>query len=162
MWDVLRFEVFFRAVLVGELDRDVTTRSEILEVEGRDAVLFANLVVVGGVDERERQDALLLEVRLVDADEVLREHHGDVSIAGFHGGIFAARTFAVVVVADDDGMDAVVLVPVHDLRGTDGRFPSKAIRGASRSSAAVRGSLSARVAIPVAKTSDPSRPSEVG
>lgn len=129
----------------------------------------------------------------VDAGEALREHHRNVQVAGFHRGVFAARTFAVVVVADDDGMDAVVLVPARNLRGrvvglrfgvpdaaravvegAHGTFKEEGlglglsiVRGIVESHAGRltferggTGSLSARVAIPVAKMSQPSESSE--
>lgn len=44
-------------------------RREAIESEQRDLVVGLNLVVVGGVGERQRQHALLLQVGLVDPGE---------------------------------------------------------------------------------------------
>ena len=112
---VLGFEAFLLAVGVGEFDGHVLARGEILQTENGDAILFLDLVVVGRVHEGQRQHALLLEVGLVDAGQALGEHHANAQIAGFHGGVFAARAFTVVVVADDHGIHIVVLVVASNL-----------------------------------------------
>ena len=57
-------------------------------------------VVGGGVGERERQHALLLEVRLVDAGEAAGEDHLAAAEPGLHGGVLARAALAVVLVAD--------------------------------------------------------------
>ena len=78
---VLRLEAFLRAVFMREFDDDAAVGRKGVQVENRDAVLFLNLVVVGRIHEGECEDALLLEVGLVDAGEALGEDDADVEIA---------------------------------------------------------------------------------
>ena len=54
------FKDVLRAVVVDRFDADGAARGEVLEAQDRNAVLLADLVVVGRVHEREREDALLL------------------------------------------------------------------------------------------------------
>lgn len=53
----------------------------------------------------------------MDSGEALREHHHDAEVTRFHGGVLAGRTFTVVVVTDDDRLDALVLIEAGGLRG---------------------------------------------
>ena len=114
---MLGFEAFLLAVGVREFDRHVLTRSKLVEAEDRDAILFLDLVVVRRVDEGQCEHALLLEVGLVDASQALGEHDANAQITRFHSGVFAARAFTVVVVADNDGINLVILVVASDLGG---------------------------------------------
>ena len=87
---VLGFEAFLLAVGVREFDGDVLARSELVKTEDRDAILFLDLVVIGRVDERQSEHALLLEVGLMDASQALGEHNANAQITRFHSGMFAA------------------------------------------------------------------------
>src|SRR2546430_17539938 len=59
----------FLHATVRLLDQDLHRLPGLQRVQARDrhAVVLLEAVVVGGVDERQREQALLLEVRLVDA-----------------------------------------------------------------------------------------------
>ena len=59
-------------------------------------------LVVVGVGERQREHALLLEVRLVDAGERPHDHRAPVHVARLHRRVLTRRTLAVVLVADRD------------------------------------------------------------
>ena len=61
-------------------------------------------------------DALLLEVRFVDTGEALHDYGLHAEEARFHGGMFAAGTFTVVFVTDDDGARALGLVNLGKFR----------------------------------------------
>src|SRR5439155_25466993 len=63
------------------------------------AVILPEPFVVARIAERQRQDALLLEVRLVDAREAPDDHRLAAEIARAHRGVLPARPFAVVLVA---------------------------------------------------------------
>ena len=76
----------------------------------------AHPAIVGRVGERERQDALLLEVRLVYARKALRNDCGAAEVPGRHGRMLAAAALAVVFAAYDDPPDAVPPVRARHLR----------------------------------------------
>ena len=114
---MLSLEAVFSAVVMLADDRHGLPRSDLGEAEHRDAVLLADLVVILRVHEGESEDTLLLQVGLVDSGEALREHHHDAEVTRFHSGVFTGRTFTVVVVADDDRLDALVLIEAGGLRG---------------------------------------------
>ncbi len=57
------------------------------ETEHVDAVVLVDQVVGVGVGERERQQALLLGVRLVDAGERAGQDHEPAAEAGLHRGV---------------------------------------------------------------------------
>src|SRR5262249_31972258 len=75
--------------------------------ESRDAhpIHLLEQVVVLGVRERQRQDPLLLQIRLVDAREALDQSRSRSEVPWGHRGGLAARSLAVVLVADDDPAD---------------------------------------------------------
>src|SRR5207249_11631156 len=73
---------------------------QLREAGHADAVLRAKTVVVARVLESERQDALILEIRLVDAGEALDENHRTAKIPRRHGRVLAARALTIVLVAD--------------------------------------------------------------
>ena len=104
-----------RAVGLGDAAPHRLVGRQVGQAEHRDAVVLADLVVGGRVGERERQQALLLEVRLVDAGERAGEDHPAVAEAGLHGGVLARRALAVVLVADGAPGDAGLAVVLGDL-----------------------------------------------
>ncbi|KND89645.1 hypothetical protein TOPH_05698, partial [Tolypocladium ophioglossoides CBS 100239] len=59
-----------------------------------DLVARGDLVVVGLVGKDQRHDALLLEVRLVDARERLGQHDARAEVAWLQGGVFASGALA--------------------------------------------------------------------
>src|SRR5205823_1486935 len=65
----------------------------------RDPVVLTDLVVGGGVGEGQGEEALLFGVGLVDPSERAGEDGDGPPVAGFHGGVFAGRALAVVLVA---------------------------------------------------------------
>lgn len=67
-----------------------------------DLVAARDLVVVGLVDERERDDTLLLQVRLVDARERLGDDEARTEVARLQCGVFASRALAIVVLCNDE------------------------------------------------------------
>ena len=103
-------DVIDGAILVVGDERELGTRGELGETDDVEHVLFLDLVVVGGVLEGEGEHALLLEVRFVDAGEALHDHGLHAEEARFHGSMFAAGAFTVVLVTDNDGARALGLV----------------------------------------------------
>src|SRR5262249_39488493 len=73
---------------------------QVRQAEHADAVVLADLVVGGRVSECEGQDALLLEVGLVDAGERTSEYGAAVSEPGLHGGVLPGGALSVVRVAN--------------------------------------------------------------
>ena len=85
------------------------------EAVDADRVVLADLVVGGRVGEGERQQALLLQVRLVDAGEAAGQDHLGVAEPGLHGGVLAGAALAVVLVADGHPADAGLVEALGDL-----------------------------------------------
>ena len=83
-----------------------------LQDEGR----AGHLVVVSGVGEGDGQQALLLEVGLVDAGEGLDQHRASTQVARLQRGVLAAAALAVVLVADHDPLQAACLVVARNRR----------------------------------------------
>src|SRR5260370_26930480 len=80
-----------------------------------DPVRLLEQVVVRRLGERERQDPLLLEVRLVDAGEALDDHDLAAEVPRRHGRMLAARSPAVVLLAHHDPAHPARLQVPRDL-----------------------------------------------
>ena len=107
---VCKRNLLLRAIAVLEHEREVLTGRKRLEAEDIDPVIRADLLVVGGIGEREREHTLLLQVRLVDTGEGAGDDSKTTEEAGLESGVLTRRTLTVVVVTDDDPLDAVVTV----------------------------------------------------
>src|SRR6266478_3971111 len=95
---------------------DGLARRELREPRDADAVVLLHEVVVGRLREGQRQDALLLEVGLGDPREAPDDDDPAAEIARRHGGVLAARSLAVVLVADDDPAQTLGLELARHLR----------------------------------------------
>ena len=89
--------VSVRAVRVRDAALDRLAGRQLREADEADAIVLADLVVVGRVAERQRQQALLLQVGLVDAREAARDDGRAAEQARRQRGVLAADAFAVVV-----------------------------------------------------------------
>src|SRR5437762_4255533 len=119
---------------VGLLDRHAHGLPRLERREAADAhtVLRLETLVVARVLEREGQDALLLEVRLVDAGEALDEDDGAAQVARRHRRVLAARAFTIVLVADDHPAHALGLELARDLREGLRRAPRERVDALAR------------------------------
>ena len=102
-------------------------------------VVLADLVVGGRVGEGERQQALLLQVRLVDAGEAAGEDHLGVAEPGLHGGVLAGAALAHVLVADGHPADAGLVEALGDLREGAGLAVERVLPGAGLAGVGVDG-----------------------
>lgn len=96
----------------------VLARSEGLETLDVNLVVGGDLVVVGRVGEGQGEHALLLQVGLVDTSEGAGDDGETTEVTGFESSVFTGRALAVVVVTNDDPLDAVVAVVGSGLRNT--------------------------------------------
>ena len=87
-----------------------------LTVLYQEARLEQHPVVVGGVGEGDGQEALLLEVSLVDAGKGLDEDGAGAQVARLERGVLTAGAFAVVVIAHHDPLQALGLVVARHRR----------------------------------------------
>lgn len=106
------------AVRVLGNQSQVLARSEGLETLDVDLVVGSDLVVVSGVGEGQSEHALLLQVGLVDTSEGAGDDGETTKVTGFKSSVFTRRALAVVVVSDDNPLDAVVAVVGSGLRNT--------------------------------------------
>ena len=74
-------------VLVLDGERQVLARRKGLETKDVDLVRRLDLLVVIGVDEREREHALLLQVRLVDTSERASDDGKTAEETGLESGV---------------------------------------------------------------------------
>ena len=113
---VRELNLLLRAVLVLEDEGQVLARGEGLETKDVDLVRWADLVVILGVREGESKHTLLLQVRLVDTSEGAGDDSKTTKESRLEGGVLTRGTFTVVVVTDDDPLDATVMVVGSGLR----------------------------------------------
>src|SRR5688572_20835029 len=115
---VVQPQGFARPVGVTDAALDGLAGGQARQADQAQAVVLADPVVVGRILERQREQPLLLEVRLVDAGEAARDDGGAAQQARAEGGVLAARALAVVLVADHDPLHALAAVVLRD--GGDG------------------------------------------
>src|SRR5262245_14985468 len=101
-------------MLHDALDR--LARCHVAQADETDPVVLADLVVVRWVLEREGQEALLLQIRLVDPRKAAHDDGGAAQQPRREGRMLTARAFTIVRVADDDPLDALRLVVARDGR----------------------------------------------
>ncbi|PMB71436.1 hypothetical protein BM221_001525 [Beauveria bassiana] len=100
----------------------------LVQPQGRDLVAGADAVIVGLARKRQRHDALLLEVGLVDARKRLGQDDAGAQVARLQGGVLARRALAVVVLGDDEPVLAAGL-PARCERGDGVAGPVEVVRG---------------------------------
>src|SRR5882724_1967490 len=113
---VLALDGYALAAGLGDDHRDGLARRELGEVRDAHTVVLLQQVVVGRLGERQRQDALLLEIGLGDPGEAPNDDDLAAEIAWRHGRVLPAGALAVVLVADDDPAQALGLELARHLR----------------------------------------------
>jgi hypothetical protein len=89
-------------------------RDEIGDADGGDRVASGDEGVIGLVGEPEGEDALLLEVGLVDSGKGAGDDEGAAVEAGLEGGVFSGGAFAVVLIESERNVVVQELVSVED------------------------------------------------
>src|SRR6266705_6030063 len=92
------------------------TRRQVLESDEAYTVVLTEAVVVRRVTERERQQPLLLQVALVDAGEAAHDDRHTAQQPRRQSGMFTTAALAVVVIADDNPLQALGFIVSGDLR----------------------------------------------
>lgn len=115
---VRELDLLFRSVAVLDTKRQVLAGRKRLKTKDIHTVVGADLLVVLRVRERQREHALLLQVRLVDAREGPDDDREATEEARLERSVLARGALAVVRVADDDPLDALLPVLGRDLRDT--------------------------------------------
>jgi len=105
-------------ICVSEFGGQVLSRGKALQSEDGNLVSGLNLVVVGGVGKSQGKHTLLLQVGLVDTGERFDDDSKATEETGLESGVFTGRTFTVVVVADNDPLDALLAVCSSSLGNT--------------------------------------------
>jgi hypothetical protein len=96
----------------------VLARSEGIQADNVNLVVGLDLVVAGGFNEGESKHTLLLQVGLVDTSEGAGDDSETTKESGLEGGVLTRGTFTVVVVTDNDPLDATVTVVRSGLRNS--------------------------------------------
>lgn len=101
-----------------EEQSQVLSGCETLQAEDGDTVRGLDFVVVGRIDKGKSEHTLLLQIGLVDTSERADNDSQTTEEAGLEGCVFAGRALAIVVITDDDPLDALFSVFGGDLRNT--------------------------------------------
>src|SRR2546423_1244611 len=96
-------------------DLDWFARSQALQALDADPVLLLDEIIVLGIHESQWQNALLFEIRFVNAREALGENRFDTQVPRRHRCVFATTPFAVVLIAYNHRADPLSLVAPGDL-----------------------------------------------
>ena len=112
---VVRREFHGLAVSLVENTGHRVVRCQVGQAADRDGVAVSNRVPRGRIVEGEREDALLLQVRLMDAGERLCEHRVATAKAWFHRCVLTTRALANVLLADEDPVDALFVEVLGNL-----------------------------------------------
>ena len=96
--------------------RQVLPRREAVQAQNVNAIARLNLVVIRRVSERQRQHALLLQIRLVDPGERADDDGQTAEVPWLERSVFTRGALSVVVVPDHDPFDALVPVVGSGLR----------------------------------------------
>ena len=102
-------EGVFLAVGLGGIHGQGDTGGERLEPLDGELVCGLDDVVVGRVGEGQGEHALLLQVGLVDAGKGADDHCSAAEVAGLQGSVLTGGALAVVLIADNDPLDALGL-----------------------------------------------------
>src|SRR5690606_20987182 len=92
-----------RSITVVEDESKRLFGSKLFQINDVDWVIFLNLIVVRFIGKRKGQHALLFRIRLVDTGEGSRENYSCAQVTWLHGGVFAGRTFTIVMITDNNG-----------------------------------------------------------
>ena len=109
-YSMIRTTHILRSILMLCHKRQILPWRKALEPQNINLVIRLNLIIICRVHKRQRQHALLLQVRLVDTRKRADNDSEATEIAWLERGVLTGGTFAVVMVADDDPFDAVVTV----------------------------------------------------
>lgn len=111
-------DLLLRTVAVLHTQRQVLAGRKRLQTKDVHTVVRADLLVVLRVRKRQREHALLLQVRLVDTREGPDDDREAAEEARLERSVLARGALAVVRVADDDPLDALLPVLGRYLRDT--------------------------------------------
>ena len=101
-----------------ETESQVLPGSKAFKSENINTVGRLNLVVVLRVNKGQGKHSLLLQVGFVDTSEGADDNSQSSEISGLESSVLARRTFAIVVVTDDNPFNARVAVGSGSLRNT--------------------------------------------
>ena len=107
---VCQLNLLGRAILMLQPQGEVLARCKGLQPDNVHLVVGLHPVIVRGVRERQSKHTLLLEVRLVDTSERAGDDGETTEEAGLEGSVLTGRALSVVVVTNDDPLDAPVTV----------------------------------------------------
>ena len=96
--------------------RQILPRRKAFQTQNVNAIARLNLVVIRRVSKRQRQHALLLQIRLVDPGERADDDGQTAEVPWLERSVFTRGAFSVVVVPDHDPFDALVPVVGGGLR----------------------------------------------
>ena len=99
-------------------ERQVLAGGKRLETENVHLVVGLDLVIVLRVGKRQGEHSLLLQVGLVDTSKGADNDRKATKETRLEGSVFTRGTFTIVVVTNDDPLDAVVAVVGTSLRDT--------------------------------------------
>jgi len=102
-------------IVVGDSAGNLAEGSELSDAGEGDLVVGSDLVVISGVSKGKWEHTLLLEVGLVDSSEGLDDDGSSAKMSGLKSSVFSGRTFAIVVVTNNNPWDTSGLVLSGDI-----------------------------------------------
>jgi len=109
------------SLVLGDTQLDLTLATGlqgVIEADGVDLVAGVNPVVIFAVGKSQRHDTLLFQVGLVDTSEALGDNDAAAEVTGLQGGMLTGRALAVVVLGNDEPLDATLLPLLSQLGDT--------------------------------------------
>lgn len=91
-------------------------RCQILQSEKTDLVVRLNFIVISRIGEGQRQETLLLQIRLVYTSETLDNDGTAAKMARFQGSVFPGGTFTVILITHRDPLYALLFVIARNVR----------------------------------------------
>ncbi|RNA19500.1 hypothetical protein BpHYR1_053751 [Brachionus plicatilis] len=78
----------------------IFSKSQVFEADQRDLVIWLDFVIITGIGESERQQALLLQIGLVYTSKTLHNNGPTAQVSGLQSSMFSRASLAIIVVAD--------------------------------------------------------------
>jgi len=116
---VLHGKALLAAIDVSEHSGQGHLGPEFSQSVEADPIGLQHFLVIGGVGKGQRQNTLFFQIGFMNPRKASGDHRARSQVSGGHGGVFAATSLTVVLVADHDPARSLGLVVPGDGRETN-------------------------------------------